>query len=77
MNLNQCDYLECKETFSFKINGKGRTTTFKQGQIFWVVSTQGHFAQYNTYIIARKGKNAAYGVEFTPEIVKRYFEVLS
>lgn len=69
--MKQATYLTAKETFSFKVNGKGRAVTFKQGQRFWVTSTEN--SQFIS--VARLDQPLGSGYEFSPEQVSKFFSV--
>jgi hypothetical protein len=71
--MKQCTPLTCKETFAFKVNGKGKAITFKQGQRFWVTNTEIDQKNRNVVNIARDGKSMGQGYDFTAEQVKAYF----
>lgn len=67
--MKQCTKLICKETFSFRVGGKGRKITFKEGQEFWITSLN----NTQTVDIARKGQRVGEGYTFILEQVFRYF----
>jgi hypothetical protein len=69
--MKQATSLTCKEPVSFKMDGKGRTITFKAGQEFWVTNSEVDQNNRQRLNVARNG--AKIGYDFTPEQVSRYF----
>lgn len=72
--MKQCTTITCKETFAFKVNGKGRTMTFQKGQRFWVTNTEIDQRNRKIVNVAREGKNMGQGYDFSPEQVNAYFQ---
>jgi hypothetical protein len=71
--MKQCTQLVCKETFSFKVNGKGRTITFKKGQEFWTTSTAVYVSSTSTVAVARKEVINSY--IFSVEEINKFFDI--
>jgi hypothetical protein len=71
--VKQCTVLVMKETLSFKVNGKGRTITFKPGQTFWVTNTQTDQTTRGIVNVARTGQR--FGYDFTTDQVERFFTI--
>jgi hypothetical protein len=69
--MTQGTVLTCKETFSFKVNNKGRSITFKKGDRFWVTNTE--VSQHSSNILNIARENKPIGYDFTPEQVQQYF----
>lgn len=74
MPFKQCTKLICKESFSFKINGKGHTITFKEKQEFWITNTETDQVATNDVMIARKGANMIQAYPFSPSQTEQYFK---
>ncbi len=74
MKLKQCDTLKAKITFSFTHPETRRKRTIKQGDKFWVTTTENHFLQNNIVGVAKEGQNMASAVFFTPEMIADLFE---
>jgi hypothetical protein len=69
--MKQATPLTVRETFSFKVNGKGRTITFKKGQDAWVTNTQVDQQTRGVVNVARRGQ--VFGYDFTREQVEQFF----
>jgi hypothetical protein len=69
--MKQCTKLVCKQTFSFKVDGEGRVTTFREGQEFWITNTETHQKNSGSVNVARKGQK--WGYSFTAEQVTQFF----
>jgi hypothetical protein len=71
--IRQASRLLCKKPISFKVNGKGRTIHFKEGQRFWVSNTM---LEQRTTGLIKVGRLASYTTyNFTPEMVRDHFDV--
>lgn len=61
-------------TFAFKVNGKGRVITFKEGQRFWVTNSTIDQRQSGFVKVDRHGKGCiSHGYAFTPAQVAECF----
>ena len=75
--MRQGTIIKAKTTFSFKVNGKGRTITFKEGQEFWTTTTQIFFNQNGGVMVERKNKGSiSTGYFFTSQQIDELFEVI-
>lgn len=74
--MKQGTALIAKTTFGFKNQGKGRVIVFKEGQKFWVTTTELFFKKHGCLKIDRWGKGSiSHGYAFDMETINNYFDV--
>ena len=71
MTLFQGLRIRPRETFQFKMNGKGRTITFKATNAFWVSTVPK--ADGSPIEVSRHGYPMGFGYRFTPEQIQSLF----
>lgn len=67
--VKQCSEVRAKNSFAFKVNGKGRTITVKAGDRFWVTNCQTDQSQSGFITVDRIGRgHISHGYAFTGAI---------
>lgn len=68
-NLKQTDTITCELEFAFKVNGKGRAITVRQGDVFWLTTSSTNPNRE----FARKGASVGSGYQFSHDMLMTYF----
>lgn len=71
----QCTILVAVDEFTFVNPGTNRKNTVKAGDEWWVTDTSYNIKAHNSACIAPAGKNAAWAIRFSLDLLAKHFKI--